>query len=61
MSEKHKKACRGLNYFENFLVFISAASGCVSISTFASLVGAPVGTTNEFCCRIKNLCNHCRH
>ena len=38
MSEKYKKACRTLNYFENLLVFASAVSGCVSISAFASLV-----------------------
>ena len=31
-----------LNYFENFLVFISTASGCTSVSTFASLVGVLV-------------------
>ena len=41
MSEKHKKMCQNLNYFENFLVFISAVTGCVSISTFSSLVGVP--------------------
>ena len=32
MSEKYKKACRAL-------VVVSPASGCVSISAFASLVG----------------------
>ena len=42
MSEKHKKVCRVSNYFEHFLVFASAASGFVSISAFASLVGVPV-------------------
>ena len=46
MSEKHKKVCRALNYFEYFLVFASAVSGCVSISIFTStftlLVGVPV-------------------
>ena len=32
MSEKHKKVFKTLNYFGNFLVFLSAVSGCVSIS-----------------------------
>ena len=43
MRRKDKKACRALNYFENF-VFVSAISGCssTSISTFASLVSVPV-------------------
>ena len=47
MSEKHKKACRTLNYCEHFLIFISAVSGCVSISTFALLVGVPVGIASS--------------
>ena len=38
-----KKVCRALNYFEHFLVFVSALSGSVSISAFVSLVGFPVG------------------
>ena len=42
MSEKHKKVCRVFTYFEYFLVFVSAVSGCASISTFTSLVGVPV-------------------
>ena len=47
VSEKHKKVYRVLNYFENFLVFVSAASGCVSISAFVSLVGASVGIASS--------------
>ena len=43
MSENHKEVCRDLNYFEHFLIFISAVSDCVSIATFASLIGIPVG------------------
>ena len=27
--EKHKKECKGLNYLEHFLDFVSANSGCV--------------------------------
>lgn len=34
---------QALNYSEYFLVFDFAVSGCISISTFASLVDAPVG------------------
>ena len=43
MSEKHKKVCRALNFFEHFFVFISAISGYVSISAFDLLVVVPVG------------------
>ena len=47
MSEKNKKACRALNYFEDFLGFICAVSGCVSISAFASLGGVPVAIVSS--------------
>ena len=43
MSKEHKKVCRILYYFEHFLIFASTISGCVSICTFDSLVGVPVG------------------
>ena len=43
MSEKHKKVCNAGSYFDHFLIFVSDVSGCVSISAFASLVGAPLG------------------
>ena len=44
MNQKHKKVCSVLNYSEHFLVFVSAVSGCVSISVFVSLIGVPLGT-----------------
>ena len=47
MSEKNKKTCRALNYFEDFLGFICAVSGCVSISAFASLGGVPVAIVSS--------------
>ena len=47
MSEKHRKVCRALKYFEYFLVFVSAVSDCVSISTFVSLVGVFVGVLSS--------------
>ena len=50
MSKKHKNVFRALNYFEYILIFVSATSGCVSISAFASLVGSSIS--------IKNLCTN---
>ena len=44
MNEKCKKMCRTLNYFEHLLLFVSSVTACVSISTFALLVGVLVGT-----------------
>ena len=38
---------RGLNYFQNFLAFISADSAWVSMSVFTSLVSVPVGIVSS--------------
>ena len=38
---------RGLNYFQNFLAFISAVSAWVSMSVFTSLVSVPVGIVSS--------------
>ena len=46
MKGKHKKACRALNYFENF-VFVSAVNGCVSTSAFASWCSGRVDTARS--------------
>ena len=43
MSETYKKICKYLNYVEHLLILISAVTGCVSISGFASLFCVPVG------------------
>ena len=47
ISEKYKKVCRALNYFQNFLIFVSTVSDFVLISAFASLVGVPAGITSS--------------
>ena len=43
MSKKHKKVCITLNYIEHFLILASTITGCISISTFASLFSIPIG------------------
>ena len=47
MSRKHKKFCTTLNYIENFLMLASTITGCISISSFASLLGIPIGITSS--------------
>ena len=47
MSKKHKKGCTALNYIEYFLILSSSIAGCVSISSFASSVGIPIGITSS--------------
>ena len=36
-----------LNYIEHLIILISAVTGCILISAFASLVGIPVGITSS--------------
>ena len=45
MSIKHKKICTTLNYIEYILIIAFTITGCVSISSFASLVDIPIGIT----------------
>ena len=50
MSKKHKGVYRVLNYIEHLLSLISTVTGCISISSFASLVslvGIPIGITSS--------------
>ena len=47
MSRKLKNVCTTLNYIENFLILAFTITGCVSISTFSSLVGIPPRNTSS--------------
>ena len=47
VNEKHKKTCKYLNHVENLLILASTVTGCVSISTFTSLVAVVVGITSS--------------
>ena len=47
MSEKYKKTCMYSSYVEHLLILASTITGCVSISSFASLVCARVGITSS--------------
>ena len=42
VSEKYKKTCKYLNYFQQLLILASVVTGFVSSSAFASLVYVPV-------------------
>ena len=44
MSKKNKKVYIVFNYIEHL---VSIVTGCVSISSFASLVGIPIGITSS--------------
>ena len=43
MSKKYKNVCTILNHIEPFRILASTISGCISISTFASLIDIPIG------------------
>ena len=58
MSKKRNKMYRALDYFEHFLIFVSAVSGfslCIYFNRWCSCRHC------EFWGRNKNLCNHCRN
>ena len=46
MSEKHKNVCR--IFIEHLLILVSAVTGYISISAFASLLGIRVGSIKKF-------------
>ena len=46
MSRKPKKVCTTLNYIKDFLILASTITGCISIVSFASLLGIPIGNTS---------------
>ena len=47
ISVKYKKTCKYSNYVEHLLILVSTVTGCVSVSTFASLVFVLVGITSS--------------
>ena len=47
MSKIYKKVCTALNYIEHFLILTSRITGCVSISSFASLFGISIWITSS--------------
>ena len=47
IGKKHKKVCTFLNYIEHFLILAAEIARCISISSFASLIGIPIGITSS--------------
>ena len=47
VSEKYEKKCNYLNHVEDLLILVSTATGCVSISAFASFLSVPVYITSS--------------
>ena len=47
INKKHKKVYGVLNYIDHLLILICTVTGCVSFSSFASLVGIPIGITSS--------------
>ena len=47
ISKKHRNFCMTLNCTEYFLILSSTITGCISISSFSSLVGILMGITSS--------------
>ena len=53
MSKKLKKVCTTLNYIEQLFILASKIIGCISISSFASLLGIPIVWSEEKLQKVK--------
>ena len=47
MSNKYEKVYTTLNCNEHLIILASIVTGCISISTFGSLLGIPIGLTSS--------------
>ena len=47
MSKKHERSCTTLNYIENILILAATITGCISVSTFTSLLCIPLEITSS--------------
>ena len=47
MSRKDKKVCTTKNCIVHFVILASAITGCISISSFTSLLRIPIGITSS--------------
>ena len=47
ISKMNKNVCTNLNFIEHFLILATTITGCISISTLASLVGIPIRITTS--------------
>ena len=47
ISKKHRNFCTTLNCTDNFFILSSTVTGCISISSFSSLVGILKGITSS--------------
>ena len=56
MSKKLTKCISFFDYFDKSLIVLSVTSGVVSIASFATVIGAPIGITNESLSLAFSLC-----
>ena len=47
ISDKHIKICTALSYIEYIHIWVSVVTGCISVSTVASELDIPIGTTSS--------------
>ena len=49
MSKNHSKYIASFEYFDKSLIVLSVATGSISIASFATVIGAPVGIMSVSC------------
>ena len=50
MSKRLSKYIASLDYFDKFLIVLSATNGSISIASFATVIGTPVGIASVCLC-----------
>ena len=55
MSKRISKFIASFEYFDKSLIVLSATSGSISIASFATVIGTPVGITSESLCLLFSL------
>ena len=56
MSKKLSKYISFFDYFDKSLIVLSVTSGCVSIASFATVIGVPIGITSASISLAFSLC-----
>ena len=49
MSKRLSKYIASFDYFDKLLIVLSVATGSISIASFATVIGAPVGMMSASC------------
>ena len=56
MSKKPSKYIASIDYFDKLLVVLTVTTGSISIASFATVIGAPMGITSSSFSLVFSIC-----